>query len=608
MTSTITGIGSGFDIDGWISQLVSAKRTSTVTPLQTKLSALQNTNSAVSDLKTKFSTLQSALQSFTRTIYNSSSDMWANTKIESSNSAFATATSSGAVSAAKVELTIQQIATATTAKSAQSLGAVSKENLENTKFTNLANGLAEAGTFSMFLNGKEFKIEIDEKDSLKDVIDKINKVSDGKIQADVDEKGNFSIKAYKDQEGEYVVDENAELTIGSSGDTSNIVSALKLHNREGSHAYSSSYAVSSVNTNAAMASAESGLGEVKFFSEDDSEAKSGKITINGVDFEIDENTSLNTLISRINGNSEANVKASYDSLTNKVILTSTQTGQNNISLSEEGTNLLNVLGLTEGEGDEERIATGSQELGQNAIVYINGNEVISTSNTITGESSGINNLSITVKKPTSEYSSNPDDDKSVTLSIEPDYTKVKESLQKFVDAYNDVVETTKSGIKSDGAIGNDSSLNSILNQLRGITSMVGENSGMYSMLAEIGISASRDDISKLSIDSSKLDEALSKNFDSVKNLLSDGYTSQDDNGLFDRLLTTVNNVLDVENGYFTNKASSLDVQISSMNSRIERANSRLSSYEARITKQFNRMDSMIASLNSQLSTFQSYLG
>jgi flagellar capping protein FliD len=50
------------------------------------------------------------------------------------------------------------------------------------------------------------------------------------------------------------------------------------------------------------------------------------------------------------------------------------------------------------------------------------------------------------------------------------------------------------------------------------------------MLAEIGINTSRTDAVKLSIDSSKLDEALSKNFDSVKNLLSDGYTSKTDNG------------------------------------------------------------------------------
>ena len=106
----------------------------------------------------------------------------------------------------------------------------------------------------------------------------------------------------------------------------------------------------------------------------------------------------------------------------------------------------------------------------------------------------------------------------------------------------------------------------------------------------------------------QLDEALTKNFDSVKLLLSDGYTSKEDNGLFDKLLKDVSSVLDVENGYFSQKSSSLESQINSMNDRIERANTKITNYEARITKQFNSMDSTISALNSQLSSFMSYFG
>ncbi len=613
MTTTITGVGSGFDIDGWISQLVSAKETSLLTPLQTKLTTLQNKSTALDELKGKYSTLQSALQTFTKTIYDSSSDMWCNTTINSSNSAYATATSSGNVASANIELQIEQIATATSAKSVNSLGTISKENIENAKFTNLANGQATAGNFTMFLNGKEYEIEIESNDTVKDVMDKIYNASEGKIQASVDDSGNFSIKAYKEETGSdgtnsFTVDESAVLSLGSSSDKSNLAAALKLHNTEGTYSYTSSYPVSTVNTKAAMASAESGLSGIKFFDENGNPATKGTITINGVDFEIDENTSLNTLISRINGNSEANVKASYDSLTNKLILTSTETGQNNISLTESGTNLLNVLGFTTGEGEDEVLAQGSQTLGQNAIVYINGNKVISASNTITGESSGIANLSITVKKPTSDYSNNKDDEKNITLDIQPDYTKVKEALTKFVDAYNDVVTTTKSMSGSEGAIGHDSTLNSILSSVRGLTSDVSDNEGMYTMLAQIGISASSADTTKLSIDEKKLDEALSQNFDSVKLLLSDGYTSKTDNGLFDKLLADINSVLDVESGYFSQKSTSLQSQITTVNDRIERANTTLANYEARITKQFNAMDSTISSLSAQLSAFQSYLG
>lgn len=608
MTTTITGLGSGFDIDSWVSQLVSAKESSTVTPLKTKLSTLETKNQAVSALQSKYTSLQSALQTFTRTIYNSSSDMWSNTKIKSSNEAYATASSSGSVASANVDLKIEQVATSTVAKSAHSLGLSSKDDILNTKFTNLANSQAKDGTFSMFLDGKQYEIEIEESDKVSDVIDKIKTASDGKIQASIDDDGIFTIKAYsketlEDGSVRYEENKNSNLALGSNGDTSNMLTALKLYNKDGSSSISSAYPVQKIKTSVAMMNEESGLTGLKFYDENGNPATKGTVTINGVDFEIDENTSLNNLIQKINGNSKANVKASYDSLTNKISLTSTQTGQSSISLSESGTNLLNVLGLTEGEGENEVIAQGSQTLGQNAIVYINDNKVVSTSNTITGESSGIANLSITIKKPTSDYSNNPDDEQSINLSIDPDYTKVKESLKTFVDAYNAAVTSTKSAVKSDGAIGSDSSLNAVLNSLRSLTSSVGDNDGLYSMLSQIGISTSKTDTTQLSIDEEKLDEALNKNFDSVKKLLSDGATATEDNGLFDKLLTSVNNALDSDRGYFSKKTESLESQISLMNTRIERASTSLTNYQTRITKQFNAMDSTLSSLNNQYSAF-----
>lgn len=607
MSSTITGLGSGFDIEAWVSQLVSAKKSSTVAPLQNKLNTLNSKSSAVSGLETKFKTLKSSLEAFTKVVYGSSKDMWTNTSITSSNNAYATATSSGSVSAGDINLRIEQVATATTAKSASSLGLVTPENIANTEYSLLANGQTRAGTFSMFLDGKQYEIKIDEHDTLGDIMNNIEEKSNGRIKADIDSNGNFSIKAY-DKDGN--VDKNATLTLGSSGDTSNFATALKLHDTKGTYSYTSAYPVSIANADKTFASGQSGLDGVLFADESGnlSATGKGKITINGVDFEVDENTSINKLITKINGNSDVNVKASFDSLTNKFILTSTQTGQRNISLSEEGTNLLNVLGLTQGEGESEKIADGSQTLGQNAIAYINGNKVISTSNTITGESSGISNLSITIKKETSEFSHDDDDEKNITLSVEPDYTAVKDALQKFVDAYNDVVTSTKSAIASDGSIGHDSTLSSILTKIRGITSMLGDNDGSLSLLSQIGISTSRDDATKLSIDSTKLDKALNENFDSVKSLLSDGYNTKDDNGLFDRLLSTVNSSLDATNGYFSQKNDSISTQIKSMNTRLDRQNDKLTKYQARLYAQFSAMDSTIASLNSQLSTFASYFG
>ncbi len=607
MSATITGLGSGFDIDGWVTSLVSAKKESTVTPLETKLTTLNNKSSAVSGLKSKCSTLLTALQTFTKTMYDSTSDMWANTSITSSDSAYATATSKGNVAAASVDLKIEQIATSTKATSNKSLGIVSSSDVKNTKFTSLANGQAKEGDFSMFVDGKEYKVTIDADDTVKDVMNKIYDATNGKVQASVNSNGYFSLETYKRSYGGWRVDESANLSLGTSADTSNFASALKMTDKVGTHGYKSAYAISTISTNASISSDESGLRGVKFYDENGQEASSGTITINGVDFNIDQNTSLNDLIAKINGNSDANVQASYDSLTNKLILTSSETGENNISLSETGTNLLNVLGLTEikSNGDEV-LASNSQELGKNAILYVNGNKVISTSNTITGESSGISNLSVTIKKPTSDYTSDSNDPTSVTLDIEPDYSAVETALNTFVTAYNDVISTIKTTTTSSGTIGSDSTLRNFASTLKSIVSGANENDGAYKILSQIGISTSTTDISNLSIDSTKLKEALKENTYSVKQLLSDGYTAQADTGIFDQMAEALNTILDSEKGYFSSFSDSIDTQISNLNSKIETANKRLTTYQTQIKNKFNKMDSTLASLSSQLSTFQSY--
>ena len=137
---------------------------------------------------------------------------------------------------------------------------------------------------------------------------------------------------------------------------------------------------------------------------------------------------------------------------------------------------------------------------------------------------------------------------------------------------------------------------------------------IYTFVADDGLYKYDEDNNKLEVARHpkqtikfKLDKALKEDFESVKNLLSDGYTAKEDNGIFDRVLKNINSILDFEKGYFTTIADSVKSQITSMNSRIERANTRLSNYEIRLTKQFNQMDSTIAALNSQLSTFSSYI-
>ena len=193
-TSTITGVGSGFDIDSWVSQLVAAKQSSTVKPLETKLNNLNTKNTALSGLQTKFQTLKTSLEAFTKTIYGRSGDMWSNSNVTSSNDSYVTASTNGSVAAGDINLRIEQLASATTAKTVGSIGQITQDTFDTTKFKSIANGQAKTGTFSVFLNDRQYQIDIKDDDTLKDVTDKIK-------NATKDSSGNDTINATVDENG-----------------------------------------------------------------------------------------------------------------------------------------------------------------------------------------------------------------------------------------------------------------------------------------------------------------------------------------------------------------------------------------------------------------------
>ena len=139
----------------------------------------------------------------------------------------------------------------------------------------------------MFLNGKEYDIDIESDDTLKQVAEKIFDVTGGLIQAKVEDDGTFSIKAYsKEDDGEghttYTENESAKLSLGSSADESNLASALKMHTEIGTHGYQSNYALSNINTNIAMKNSASGLGELEFFDAEGNPADFGNVYIHSI--------------------------------------------------------------------------------------------------------------------------------------------------------------------------------------------------------------------------------------------------------------------------------------------------------------------------------------
>ncbi len=208
---------------------------------------------------------------------------------------------------------------------------------------------------------------------------------------------------------------------------------------------------------------------------------------------------------------------------------------------------------------------GRGSVGENAIFTYNGMQTERSSNTFV-----INGVEITLKNASNT---------NVTFSSAPDVDKIMESIVKFVDEYNKLIEKVNGEVneskfrdfqpltseqKKDmsedeiklweekarsGTLRNDSVLTSGLNKMRtDLYTSVSGGSKDANQLTQIGIKTSSNylDRGKLIIDESKLKEAISKDPNAIYDLFAKNGTTSAEQGIARRmretLKTTMTNV------------------------------------------------------------------
>ena len=251
----------------------------------------------------------------------------------------------------------------------------------------------------------------------------------------------------------------------------------------------------------------------------------------------------------------------------RLVLTSDETGTDAaFTISDTSGNVASTLNFA-------TVGTGAQ----NAIFSIDGNQVTSQSNIV---SDAIEGVDITlVAKGTSASS----------LTVANNTDAVKENVQGFVDAYNDIVGKVKS-LRSGGLKG-ENFLLSLDQQIRNIinTPPTGLTTSL-GYLSEIGISTNSE--GKFSLNTTKLDSALAAQFDSISQLL-----ANDDQGYIYRLDAYVDEVLNTD-GLMQSRTDTLNTQDDRLDNDVANMEYRLGLIEERYRKQFSALDSMLSGLNS----------
>lgn len=276
----------------------------------------------------------------------------------------------------------------------------------------------------------------------------------------------------------------------------------------------------------------------------------------------------------------------------RLVLTANDTGAENriTSISSNSTQGdLSVFDYAYDESDPDNIGSNSNfqqvTAGDDARFRLEGQLLTTSSNSI---DNAIPGTTITLKDVTEE-------NKSVTLNITSSSTSVRTAIEGFVSAYNKLQSfiSGQTNFNEDtgtaGTLLGDALTRTVQSQIRSVLGSQVSDAGAIGSLTQLGITTNRN--GSLEISSTRLNQALDNNFESVATLFSG------DNGLAARLDSTLNGYLQ-RNGIFDNRTESLNSQIKGLDTEREVLSRRLDKLETRLFAQFNAMDSIVAQLNN----------
>ena len=575
MSISFSGLGSGLDTASWVEALVSVKQEK-INVYQQDLAAIKVQKNTLTDVRSTFSSFRTALEKLTDKKFGGSFDLFGKNTATSSNEEIFTATASSSAVRQNYNIAIQKLASATKVTSNQPASATADDE------TKLAGVGVSTGKLTAYVNGEKNIIEITADTTIGDL-----KTAFEEIGATVTiNDGIMEIKAAAEEDN---------LVIGATNDTTNIVSVLGLEKDENG-TYNSSNALFKASTSSKLTDENSGFNET---------ITAGTFKIGDAEFTIDQNTTLSSLIYKINNTESAQVTAYWDDTTGKLNLTSKKEGASYVNIEAGSSNFTDVMGFTTTERDEEgnivssKMFTDNQILGDNAIFSINGTTMTSTSNTVTSDISRLEGVTLTLNRVTTE------DDGEVTLKVTQNTKDLVDAVKSFVEGYNGTIEKINTVTASGADFQRESSLTSFKNTIRTYANSSNtSNGGAFNLLSQIGISTTKADGSNLSADTEalELDEeallaALESDPESVEEILAG------ENGVLALMESSVETMLKATSGFFDVKQSTLDSDIKKYEDKISKQQNRVQTYRAQLEEKFKNMDLMISQMQQNYSSF-----
>lgn len=189
------------------------------------------------------------------------------------------------------------------------------------------------------------------------------------------------------------------------------------------------------------------------------------------------------------------------------------------------------------------------------------------------------------------------DDDSSQIKISEDNSNIKDTLNKFVEAYNELIDLnenySKVGDGNSGILSGDSLLRGVMSKIKNeITSDFNFGSDGETSLLQLGIET--DKYGKLSLDETKLNDAINENVDNVQTFFVGTDSEAGFAGSIDELLAFYTET----DGVIQSRLDSKENQLDRIDTDRANFSRKMESLEARLYAQYNSMDLLVAGLNS----------
>jgi len=617
-TSRVTGMYSELDTDSLVEAACSN--------IQTKIDSAQQQEQLLTWKNEALTTIYDDIDDFISTWLNSTSDtsvLLSNslycydvTDTSSSNDDSVTIEASGSSCyTGDISVSVSQIAKQASVSSGNSkttlvgaAEAITEDTSADTALSSLSSLTFDSdGNTSLTVNGSTFTF--DKSDTIADVLSEVNTSSCGVSLSYSSSTGSFTLTSNTAGSStitasgqlatdfKLTTDTSATLTLGST-----------------SSGISSSGTISSSNNTT--------LGNLDFANSlFATNSDTISFSINGVTFEFDDDTTLQSMLSTIN-NSDAGVTMSYSRLTDSFTITASEGGEDSEITIE------NISGNAFGSSSAFGIDEGTYANGQNAIATITIDGVATTVEQDSNEFS-YDGITYTLNRVTSA-----DQEFNVTRN----YSTAVDNISDFIDAFNDLItelhdyvdfdydtdvdpddylpltddqeeEMTDDEIESwtelsqDHILRNDSDIESLLTSLSNVFYSALAGTGL--MGTDLGLSTYSyysDDAGLIEIDTDTLESAL-ENYgtEAISALIS---TDSGSRGLFYQILDLLNDYQDEAEDSISSNSDKID----DYDDKVDDLEDKLETKANRLYEKYAAMETAMASLSSQSTALSTLLG